>query len=307
MSQDKEGLLHPFEARGEALSQLTSEALSLLRRLIDPVEKLKQTMYTVSDSHRIELDYYRNCILGLMAPEVIVCAVVASHWRGLRDDRLQVEARWLSDLFKLEFIYRNDAPFEEIIGEILKTLTAVGLIERKGSLWRICEEMEEEALTLSSALRHLMECYWVAAHTLKATAKSPMEAKAWVKMASEQAELAFLQGEIRRKEAASTVTLANALQWFVRQGWVEETSVTEGRKRTKHYQVRDPESFETFFKQLARAIANLPEGPTPTLSPLNLITSQEESAQEESAQEERAQEESAQEASAQEESAQEEP
>jgi glycerol-3-phosphate O-acyltransferase len=283
LSDEPESALDPFETRGEALKDLTDEALALLKRLIDKVEKLGQTMYTVPDGQRIELDYYRNGILGLMAPEVIVCAVVASHWRGIRDDRLNVEARWLSDLFKLEFIYRNDVSFEEIIGTILTTLTEVGLIERKGALWRISDQMEEEALTLSSALRHLMECYWVAAHTLKATASSPMEAKAWVKTASEQAELAFLQGEIRRKEAASTVTLANALQWFVRQGWVEETTQTEGRKRTKHYQVRDPEAFEGFFSQLARAIANLPEGPKPHLSPLTLAHAEvqaEEAAQE---------------------------
>jgi len=276
LSDDEGSELNPFEVRGEALSTLTEEALSLLKRLIDRVEKGGQVMYTVPNSQRIELDYYRNSVLGLMSPEVIVCAVIASHWRGLREDRLQREARWLSDLFKLEFIYRNDVSFEEIISEILSTLHEVGLIERKGSLWRVHDEMEEEALTLSSALRHLMECYWVAAHTLKATANSPMESKAWVKRASEQAELAFLQGEIRRPEAASTVTLANALLWFVRQGWVEETSVTEGRKRTKLYQVRDPEAFEDFFKLLARAIANLPEGPTPTLSPLNLAQTETE-------------------------------
>lgn len=271
LSDEIDSELNPFDERGEALSTLTEEALSLLKRLVDRVEKRGQVMYTVPRGNRIELDYYRNGILGLMSPEVIVCAVISSHRRGLREDRLQREARWLSDLFKLEFIYRNDAPFESIISELLETLTQVGLIERKGTLWRVRDEMEEEALTLSSALRHLMECYWVAAHTLKATAHSPMESKAWIKMASEQAELAFLQGEIRRSEAASTVTLANALLWFVRQGWVEETSVTEGRKRSKHYQVRDPEAFETFFKELARAIALLPEGPTPTLSPLNLI------------------------------------
>jgi len=269
---DAEGRAAGFRARGEALNALTDEALALLRRLIERVERGAQVMYVVPNKSRIELDYYRNGILGLIAPEVIVCTVVASHPEGLGFGALKAESRWLSELLKLEFIYRNDKPFAQIISELLTTLCAVGLIEEEPGAgeprYVIRQEMEEEALTLSSALRHLLECYWVAAHTLKGTAQSPTEAKAWVRMASDQAELAVLHGEIRRAEASSTVTFANALQWFVRQGWVQERTVTEGKRRAKTYEVIDPDSFEQFFTQLATVIANLPDGPAPTLSPL---------------------------------------
>ena len=54
----------------------------------------------------------------------------------------------------------------------------------------------------------------------------------------------------------------------MRQGWVQEKSVIEGRKRQKTYQVMDPEAFEDFFNTLAQTIADLPDGPPPHLSPL---------------------------------------
>ena len=262
----REGLTQSFIARGEALTFLIDESLTLLKRLVDKVERSGQTLYVVSDKHRIELDYYRNSILGVFAPEAIICSVVASHRRGVSWGEFIRKARWLSELLKLEFIYRNDAPFEEIVSELLERLKSVGVIVEEHGLLHV--GLQEEAMLLSSSLRHFLECYWVAAHTLKSTFEAPVEGKAWVKFAGEQAELAALQGEIRRGESASSVALANALQWFVRQGWVQEKSITDGRKRQKTYQVMDPEAFEDFFNTLAQTIADLPDGPPPHLSPL---------------------------------------
>ncbi len=262
----REGLSQAFVARGEALRFLIDESLNLLKKLVDRVERSGQTLYVVTEKHRIELDYYRNSILGVFAPEAIICSVVASHRRGVSRAEFLKKARWLSELLKLEFIYRNDAPFEEIVNDLLERLKSVGVIVEEQDLLYI--GLQEEAMLLSSSLRHFLECYWVAAHTLKSTFERPIEGKEWVKSAVEQAGLAALQGEIRRAEAASSVALANALQWFVRQGWVKEESITEGRKRKKTYQVMDPEAFEDFFTTLAKTIADLPDGPPPHLSPL---------------------------------------
>ena len=281
--REREGYTATFKARGEALTFLIDESLTLLKRLVDKVEKSGQTLYVVSDKHRIELDYYRNSILGLFAPEAIVCSVVASYRRGVKWDEFIKRARWLSELLKLEFIYRNDAPFEEIVTDLLNQLKSVGVIVEERGLLHI--GLQEEAILLSSSLRHFLECYWVAAHTLKSTFERPVEGKAWVKSTGEQAELAVLQGEIRRAEAASSVALANALQWFVRQGWVKEESVTEGRKRHKTYQVMDSEAFEEFFNVLAQTLADLPDGPPPTLSPLKHLQDQQRDDEEESIEE----------------------
>ena len=269
----REGLAETFTARGEALTFLIDESLTLLRKLVDKVERSGQVLYVVSEKHRIELDYYRNSILGLFAPEAIVCTVIASYRGGISWDQLVLKARWLSELLKLEFIYRNDAPFEEIISDLLGQLKGVGVVIEERGLFHV--GLQEEAMLLSSTLRHLLECYWVAAHTLKSTFTTPVEGKAWVQSAVEQAELAALQGEIRRAEAASSVMLANALQWFVRQGWVKEKTNTEGRKRFKTYQVMDPEAFESFFNVLAQTLADLPDGPRPSLSPLKHIEDQQ--------------------------------
>ena len=268
----REGVAETFSARGEALTFLIDESLMLLKKLIDKVERGGRLIYVVPEKQRIELDYYRNSILGLFAPEAIVCTVIASQRGGIGWGELLTKARWLSELLKLEFIYRNDAPFEEIVTDLLGHLKAVGVVVEERGL--IYVGLQDEALLLSSSLRHLLECYWVAAHTLKTAISSPVEGKAWVKSAGEQADLAALQGEIRRAEAASSVSLANALRWFVRQGWVSETTRVEGRKRFKDYQVVDLEAFERFFNTLAQVLADLPDGPPPRLSPLKHLEDQ---------------------------------
>ena len=271
---DEEGALEGFKVRGQSVAQLTDEALTLLKRLVDRVERSGQVIYVVPDKSRIELDYYRNSLLGLIAPEAIMCSVLASYREGTVWEILKKETRWVSELFKLEFIYRNDQPFETIIRNVLDHLIEVGIIEEQEGVYKVI--MKEEAFTLSSSLRHLFECYWVAAHTLKATINTPIEGKKWVKSAREQADLAFLQGEIRRAEAASSVALTNALQWFVRQGWVHEETHFEGNKRIKTYQIQSSDAFEVFFERLARILARLPESPPPQLSPLHYYQDQEE-------------------------------
>jgi glycerol-3-phosphate O-acyltransferase len=268
----REGLSETFIARGEALTFLIDESLTLLKKLIDKVERSGQVIYVVPEKQRIELDYYRNSILGLFAPEAIICTVIASQHGGISWGELLTKARWLSELLKLEFIYRNDAPFEKIVTDLLSHLKAVGVVIEERGLLHV--GLQDEAMLLCSSLRHLLECYWVAAHTLKSTFEAPIEGKAWVKSTGEQADLAALQGEIRRAEAASSVSLANALQWFVRQGWVRSESHTEGRKRYKTYQVMDPEAFESFFNTLAQTLSDLPDGPPPRLSPLKHLEDQ---------------------------------
>ena len=47
------------------------------------------------------------------------------------------KARWLSELLKLEFIYRNDAPFEDIVSDLLERLKSVGVIVEEQGLLHI--------------------------------------------------------------------------------------------------------------------------------------------------------------------------
>ena len=217
-------------ARGEALRPLIEEALALLRKLIKGVERGGDTIYTVPD--RIELDYYRNPILGILAPECIVATVLLAAEGPISRERLADECKRLSYWFRLEFIYETDNSFEENFRETLERL-------REDQLVDVTDEgtcVVQAPLTLDfmrGMIIHLVEGYWIAADALRALVDNPMDRKDWLSYAREHGEKEYLQGDIRRAEAASTAVLANALGLFIAENLVQVSTRGTGRRASK--------------------------------------------------------------------------
>ncbi|MEE2643380.1 MAG: 1-acyl-sn-glycerol-3-phosphate acyltransferase [Myxococcota bacterium] len=227
--------------RGQALTRLIEESMGLLKRLVQRLERGDRVVYKVPPERRIELDYYRNAILSSLAPEAILCLALESRGGSLSDEQLHDEARWLSRLLKIEFIYQNDKPFRALLGELLETLMGQGILERReGGGWRI--RNSAWGALLAGSIRHLLESYWVAALSLHRLFGAEEEGKSWIKAAHEQAELELLEGELRREEAASIVTLTNALRWFTQAGWLQQEVREEGRKRYSYYRFNSSQS-----------------------------------------------------------------
>jgi glycerol-3-phosphate O-acyltransferase len=94
-----------------------------------------ETVYLPVDDRRVQLAYYKNTILNLVAP-----ARAGGLRRPAREllDRLResvrTEALFLSRLFKLEFIYRVGTPFEIIFTETVDRLVAGGVLLRKDEM-----------------------------------------------------------------------------------------------------------------------------------------------------------------------------
>ena len=84
---------------------------------------------------------------------------------------------------------------------------------------------------------HLVEAYWAAADALRTLVAQPMERNQWLEFAREHAEKEFIQGDIRRAEAASTVTLKNALELYLAEGLVRQTTSGTGRKKERILQL----------------------------------------------------------------------
>lgn len=226
-------------ARGEALRPLINEALALLRKLVDLHERQSDAVWVVPDKARIELDYYRNAILGILAPDCLIATALLGAERALTRDRLAADTRKLSQLFKREFIYRTELTYEEAFAETFDRMVAEGLVAI------IDDEPADAALVVPAApltldflrgmLLHLVEGYWLAADALRVLVDAPIEKKDWVDYAREHGEMEFLQGDVRRAESASTAVLQNALDLFAEEGLVEKRTRPGRGKPTTVY------------------------------------------------------------------------
>ena len=118
---DSRNVREGARARGEALPT-SDEGLNLLKRLVTRSEQGQDIIYGVPDRSRIELDYYRNSVLSVLAPDCIIATAIAGAREPISYESLSAEARRLSYWFRLEFIYETSTTFEENFAETMRRL-----------------------------------------------------------------------------------------------------------------------------------------------------------------------------------------
>ncbi len=184
-------------------------------------------IYTIPNDRRHELDTSKNIIIHFFLERCLVATAVSMPpgppaALGTVKDRVLK----LSRLFKFEFRFQADRPFDAIFDHTLADMTRGGELEvsvgehlvagpgRDG--WSGAEWLEAYV----SLLRNFIEGYQVAARGLGALLKGPLAEKEVVKRALAVGNRMFLAGEIERQESVSRPLVQNAIQSFVEQGYV---------------------------------------------------------------------------------------
>jgi glycerol-3-phosphate O-acyltransferase len=180
------------------------------------------TIYVVPADARMSLDLAKNVIIHFFVARAIVAtALLASPGPPLGFDAVRERVRALSRLFKYEFTFRADAPFEQIFEEEVQAMEADGELVRNGPTLQVGGDGGREQIELyARLLENFVEGYRVAARGLGALLRGPLAAKDFVRRAMTGGERMFLAGEIARREAVSSPMLENAYASFVDQGYV---------------------------------------------------------------------------------------
>jgi glycerol-3-phosphate O-acyltransferase len=185
-----------------------------------------ETIYQVVDEKRPVLDYHRNAVIHRYVAPALVAAVARAAGAGADAGRVRERVLWLSRLFKLEFMYRVGASFDEVFEENLAFLVRVGALARAGE--RIAPGAEAWALELlAELLRAYLEGYRLTAETAHAllAAGRPGAApdrRALVKDALERGRASFLSGGLAARESLSKANVENAVEWLIGTGIVIE-------------------------------------------------------------------------------------
>ncbi|HYG68504.1 MAG TPA: glycerol-3-phosphate acyltransferase, partial [Anaeromyxobacteraceae bacterium] len=185
-----------------------------------------ETIYQVEDDRRPLLDYHRNAVIHrYVAPALVATAIRAAGENGTRAEARD-RAQWLSRLFKLEFLYRVGADFDEIFDQNLEFLVRIGAVARDGDRLRPGAEPDHLEF-LAGFMRAYLEAYRVVAETaLAALSGEPvgrapsLDRRSLVKAALERGRADFLAGRIALRETISKATFENAVEWLIGQGLV---------------------------------------------------------------------------------------
>lgn len=212
----------------EAVRKLVDDgALSVDRAGRSDVEPI----YRIPETNRVILDYHKNAVMNLFAPGAIVARVIGrmrQQGQPLQYEALQQDTRFLSRLFKREFLYPVEATFDSHFGDTLTTLAVRGIVDVHDDGQVTVNEPETLDL-LASLLDNFVEGYLQVAITLRDLREFPLWEKELEERALDHCRRAFLEGQISRPEAANATLIKAAL------GWMKETGVLEvtgsGRRR----------------------------------------------------------------------------
>ena len=176
-----------------------------------------ETIYQAVEERRTQLDYHKNAVLHRYVPLALVANAVRASGREASPAEVKERTRWLSRLFKLEFMYRVGASFDELFDESADFLARLGAIEREGAELRAGRERETLDF-LADLLRPYLEAYHFTAEALAASPEGPVDRRALVKAALDRGRASWAAGRVALRESVSKATVENAVEWLVQQG-----------------------------------------------------------------------------------------
>lgn len=202
--------------------------------LIEPKDQDGPTRsYRLVDGRRIQLDTSKNIIVHFFVERGLVALSMNRSSEGLADPTSEQElsdrVRWISKLFKHEFRFRADAPFEEIFSTTLQTMTREGHLGHSDGLvtvgpGELSWSGNDWLCFYANTVRGFVEAYFIAARTLEVLLDTPLTEKEFLKEALAQGERLHDEGAIGRREAISKPALQNALHAFSELGYVRARS-----------------------------------------------------------------------------------
>ena len=222
------GALRP-EALREACQMFIDAEIVEVQFLEDPSASGNQAgqgaTYSVLRNKRLALDTSKNIIVHFFVERALVAMALLTAPGEPTFCWVRERVQALSRLFKFEFRFRADAPFEAIFENTVRAMADAGEVVRNGDqlgqgpghsgwsghLW---------LRTYASILQNFIEGYYVAARALELLEKSPMAEKDLVKKALALGHRLFLEGSIERSEAVSKTIVQNAFQAFIDHGYL---------------------------------------------------------------------------------------
>lgn len=183
-------------------------------------------IYTVPDEARLMLDLSKNIIIHLFVDRALVSvALLAPPGPPASRAAVRERVQSLSRLFKLEFIFRTDAPFDRIFDDTVADMLAQGELTASGDALGFGpghDDLDGRGwITFYAAvLRSFLEGYRIAARAVRVLSRAPLPEKELSARALRLGEQMFLGGEIERSEAVCQPTLENAFASFVEQGYL---------------------------------------------------------------------------------------
>jgi len=205
------------------------------------------------ESRRRALDIYRNVISQyLAAPSFVARALLAGCSRKQLEEEVE---RWQS-IFEQEFFAARSSERQGDAVRLLAHFERQGWTEQHEGFWRVSEPGEPFLRSLAEQTRGLVELY-AAVCDVAVESEGAVSRKELLKLATARFERARILGEAERSEALNATTVANALDWLVREGVLIRDRRVEAESSADALYARGGrwDALEELRRRLAAALA----------------------------------------------------
>jgi glycerol-3-phosphate O-acyltransferase len=247
----------------EDLNQAVEDTLSLCeaRKLIAPIEReegltdeLGLGGYSIDETKRPLLEYYKNNILHFFLPAAMVSLSILAR-QGFEFTRAQIleDYRFLQDFFRNEFIF-GDEDAESQVTKTLAYFDARGVVinlDPREATYTLSASGLKELAYFANLLFNYLESYWIVFRSIKYLQKKPRSEKEFLKRIQSIGAKLHKLGEVERAEALSEATFQNALKIFGEKGIVLKKA-PEGKGATTFSRPADEDAKDFYGRQLAR-------------------------------------------------------
>ncbi|GLI35871.1 1-acyl-sn-glycerol-3-phosphate acyltransferase [Desulforhabdus amnigena] len=202
------------------------ERSKLVGKLKDEDDDLEEEVFTMEDSKRLTLEYYKNNIIHFLLPAAFVSTSILAQ-DSFRFSLAEVleDVDFMNNFFKFEFVYDNEVSTEKLVSEVLSTFEAMGWVQRVGEddkPYILTHKGLRFAHCFHGLLRNYFEGYWLVLRAFRYLQKNPYSEKDFMKKVLSLGQKALKLELVERPESVSKIIFNNALKFYVEKGIVEK-------------------------------------------------------------------------------------
>jgi glycerol-3-phosphate O-acyltransferase len=215
----------PIVSSLDDLPSAVQETLTLLInwKVVDPLEGEdgnEERFYFVEDDKKIELEYYKNCIIHYFLHHALVAASLLSGTEEVQTrDSVFTDYEFMSDLFRNEFIFNEEKDVHATIGTVINDfLTAGYLLESpEDGGFKVTRHGFDELPIWANLIKTFLESYWIAVKSMTQQKNMGLRKEELLKKMDYLARRYFKLGVVDHIGALSRLNFTNALGVITRQ------------------------------------------------------------------------------------------
>jgi glycerol-3-phosphate O-acyltransferase len=160
----------PIVSSLDDLPSAVQETLTLLInwKVVDSLEGEdgnEETFYFVEDEKKIELEYYKNCIVHYFLHHALVAASLLTGKEEVQThDSVFSDYEFMSDLLRNEFIFNENTDAHATIGAVINDFLTAGYLlessENRG--FKVTRHGFDELPIWANLIKTYLESYWIA-------------------------------------------------------------------------------------------------------------------------------------------------